>query len=114
MNASRDGGSDLYEIILKLGRNIEGLENLNRLFEQHCEDDDRRHVENVELLRANNDAIGKLSAALAPLLASQALTKKRMALLASGGIGILILLSWVMESALKWAVGWLLKIKFGG
>jgi len=114
MGPNHDGGSGFHDISFKLGRNTEGLENLNRLFEQHCEDDDRRHVENVELLRANNDAIGKLSAALEPLVASQALTKKRMALLASGGIGILILLSWVMESALKWAIGWLLKIKFGG
>ena len=105
---------DFYEIILKLGRNIEGLENLNNLFEQHCEDDDRRHVENVELLRANNDAISKLAAALKPLLDSQALTKRRLALLASGGFAILVGLSWVMESALKWAVGWVLKIKFGG
>ena len=112
MNAGRDDG--FHDISFKLGRNTEGLENLNRLFEQHCEDDDRRHVENVELLRANNDAIGKLSAALAPLLANQALTKKRLALLASGGIGLLIMLSWAMESALKWAVGKVLMIKFGG
>jgi len=112
VNANRDDG--FHELSFKLGRNTEGLDNLNRLFKQHCEDDDRRQVENVELMKANNDAIGKLSNALAPLLASQALTKKRMALLASGGIGVLILLSWVMESALKWAIGWILKIKFGG
>jgi len=112
MNNSRDDG--FHDISFKLGRNTEGLENLNRLFEQHCEDDDRRHGENVQLLTANNEAIEKLSKALAPLLANQALTKKRLALLVSGGIGILIMLSWAAETGVKWAVGWMLKIKFGG
>jgi hypothetical protein len=111
VTASHDDG--FHEISFKLGRNTEGLESLGRQFAQHCEDDDRRHVENVQLLTANNDAIGKLANALAPLLASQALTKRRLALLASGGFAILVGLSWVMESALKWAVGKLL-IKFGG
>jgi hypothetical protein len=111
MSDNRDG---YHEISFKLGRNTEGLESLGRMFEQHCEDDDRRHVENVKLLTDNNDAIATLSKALAPLLASQVLTKKRLALLASAGFFVLIMLSWVMESALKWAIEGILKLKFGG
>lgn len=105
---------DFYEIILKLGRNIEGLENLNTLFAQHCEDDDRRHGENVELLKANNDAIKDLAQALAPIAANYKLTKRRLALVASLGLSLLIGLSWALEAGVKWVIDWLLKIKFGG
>ena len=104
----RDG---YHEMVFKLGRNTEGLENLSRLFEQHCEDDDRRHVENVKLLTANNDAIKGLADALAPIAANY---KWRLALVASLGLSLLIGLSWAAEAAVKWAIGWMLKIKFGG
>jgi hypothetical protein len=111
------GGHDpdgYHEMVFKLGRNTERLENLNRLFEQHCEDDDRRHVENVELLKANNEAIKDLAQALAPIAANYKLTKRRLALVASMGLAVLIGLSWAVEAGLKWAIGWLLKVKFGG
>jgi hypothetical protein len=55
----------LHELSYELGRNAKGLEDLNKLFEQHCKDDDRRHEENVVLLKANNDAIEKLSSRVA-------------------------------------------------
>lgn len=114
MSANHDGGSGFHELSFKLGRNTEGLENLNRLFEQHCEDDDRRHGENVELLKANNEAIDNLSRALAPIAANYKMTKRRLALVASLGFSVLVGLSWAAEVLVKWAFGWLLKIKFGG
>jgi hypothetical protein len=36
-------GERLHELSYKLGRNTQGLEDLTKLFEQHCKDDDRRH-----------------------------------------------------------------------
>jgi hypothetical protein len=69
--------------------------------------------ENVALLRKNNEAIEKLALALAPIAANYKLTKRRLALLASIGLGIFMVASWVMETAVKWAVGWLLKAKIG-
>jgi len=111
MSAERTG---FDKISYELGENSNGLKNLEKLFEQHCEDDDRRHVENVKLLTDNNAAIKALSDALAPIAANYVLNRKRLALLATVGFGILLGLSWVAEAGLKWAVGWLLKIKFGG
>lgn len=110
MSGDGDHGG-FSDISYKLGRNAEGLENLNRQFAQHCEDDERRHGENVKLLRDNNDAIKALADALAPIAANH---KWRLALMASLGLFLLVGLSWVAEAALKWAVGWLLSIKFGG
>jgi hypothetical protein len=113
MSADRErNGFD--KISFELGQNAKGLENLNRLFEQHCEDDDRRHGENVKLLTDNNDAIKGLAAALAPIAANYKLTKRRMALVGTVGLSLLIGLSWALEAAMKWAIGWLLKVKFGG
>ncbi len=59
---------DLHELSYELGRNAKGLEDLNKLFEQHCKDDDRRHEENVALLTANNDAIAAQNKAFAEAL----------------------------------------------
>ena len=59
---------DLHELSYELGRNAKGLGDLNKLFEQHCRDDDRRHEENVALLKANNDAIAAQNKAFAQAL----------------------------------------------
>ncbi|WP_407179552.1 hypothetical protein [Bradyrhizobium sp. STM 3562] len=45
------------------------MEDLAKLFEQHCRDDDRRREENVALLNANNDAIAALKKTLDDRLA---------------------------------------------
>jgi hypothetical protein len=42
------------------------------------------------------------------------LTKRRLALLASIGLSVLIGISWALEAALRWAVDWVLKAKFVG
>src|SRR5262245_46094456 len=110
-NGERNGFDKLsYET----GRNGEAIEQLTKLFEKHCDDDDRRHVENVKLLTDNTAAVKELKDALKPIAANYALTRRRMALLASIGLGILMVASWVLETAVKWAVGWLFKVKFGG
>jgi hypothetical protein len=105
----------LHDLSYKLGRNTQGLEDLTKLFEQHCKDDDRRHEENVALLKANNDAIEKL-ALMSP--GGSALSKKQLAVLAVVGTSVMVVVGWIVEAAVKWAVGWLiesiLKVKLGG
>lgn len=112
------------DISYKLGRSAEGLENLNKMFEQHCDDDDRRHRENVGLIKANTEAIDNLSNAMRgindsiafmrPVVDGYVMTKSRLALLALIGTGIMIAIGWILEAALKWAIGLILKAKFGG
>jgi hypothetical protein len=76
----------LHDLSYKLGRNTQGLEDLTKLFEQHCKDDERRHEENVALLKANNDAIEKL-ALMSP--GGSALSKKQLAVLAVVGTSVM-------------------------
>jgi hypothetical protein len=116
---------ELHELSYELGRNAKGLEDLNKLFEQHCKDDDRRHEENVALLKANNDAIAaqnkafeKLAAQIALSPSGSVLSRKQLAVLAVVGTGAMVVVGWMVEAAVKWAVGWLigsiLKVKLGG
>ena len=116
----------LDKLSYELGRNAKGLEDLNKLFEQHCKDDDRRHEENVALLRANNEAIEAQSKALEKLAArvglmspggGGVLSRKQVAVLAVVGTGVMVVVGWMIEAAVKWAVGWfigsILKVKLG-
>jgi hypothetical protein len=117
---------ELHELSYELGRNAKGLEDLTKLFEQHCKDDDRRHEENVALLRANNEAIAAQGKAFDKLaaqvgLASPAgnvLSRRQLAALALLGTGAMVVVGWMVEAGVKWAVGWLigavLKVKLGG
>jgi len=117
----------LDKLSYELGRNAKGLEDLNKLFEQHCKDDDRRHEENIALLRANNEAIEAQSKALEKLAArvglmspggGGVLSRKQVAVLAVVGTGVMVVVGWMIEAAVKWAVGWfigsILKVKLGG
>jgi hypothetical protein len=118
--------ADLHELSYELGRNAKGLEDLNKLFEQHCKDDDRRHEENVALLKANNEAIGAQGKAFDKLAAQVGLTnpagnvlsRKQLAALALLGTGAMVVVGWMVEAGVKWAVGWfitaILKVKLGG
>jgi ferric-dicitrate binding protein FerR (iron transport regulator) len=115
----------LHELSYELGRNSKGLEDLNKLFEQHCKDDDRRHEENVALLKATNEAIAAQSKALEKLMARVALTnpggsmlsRKQIAALALIGTGVMVVVGWIIEAAVKWAAAWvlssILKVKLG-
>jgi hypothetical protein len=116
---------ELHELSYELGRNAKGLEDLNKLFEQHCKDDDRRHEENVALLKANTHAIAAQSKALEKFNARVALmnpggsvlSRKQVAVLAVVGTGVMVVVGWIVEAAVKWAAAWvlstLLKIKLG-
>jgi hypothetical protein len=117
---------ELHQLSYELGRNAKGLEDLTKLFEQHCRDDDRRHEENVALLTANNEAIAAQGKAFEKLSnrvglmspAGGVLSRKQFAVLAVVGTGVMVVVGWMVEAAVKWAVGWvigtILKVKLGG
>src|SRR5262245_24016928 len=91
---------DLDQVSFELGRNNQGLENLNDLFKQHCLDDDTRHQENVRLLEANTKAIGDLTvvvktladsvAFMRPVVDSVVVTRGRLAMIAAAGFGLVV------------------------
>ena len=121
MNATPRNGLD--EVSFELGRNANGLEALNKSFDQHCLDDDRRHGENVTLLKAINESIAaqnkKIDDRLAIMMPSgELMSRKQIALLALIGTGVMVCVGWILEAFIKWAVGWvlatILKAKIGG
>ena len=117
---------ELHNLSYELGRNAKGLEDLTKLFEQHCKDDDRRHEENVALLKANTEAVAvqnKMFEKLARRVdlmspGGTVLSRKQFAVLAFVGTGVMVVVGWIIEAAVKWAIGWLigsiLKMKLGG
>jgi hypothetical protein len=95
----------LHELSLGLGRNTKGLEDLTKLFEQHCKDDDRRHEENVALLKANTEAIAVQSKMLEKLAkrvdlmspGGGVLSRKQLAVLAVVGTGVMVVVGWLLK-----------------
>jgi hypothetical protein len=124
MTEQEDSG--LHELSYELGRNSKGLEDLNKLFEQHCKNDDRRHEENMAILKANTDAIAAQSKALEKFAkrvemmspGGSVLSRKQVAVLAVVGTGVMVVVGWIVEAAVKWAAAWvlgtILKVKLGG
>jgi len=116
----------LHELSVGLGKNTKGLEDLTKLFDQHCKDDDRRHEENVALLRANTEAVTAQGKALEKLAkrvdlmspGGSVLSRKQIAALAVVGTGVMVVVGWIVEAAVKWAAAWVLsavlKVKLGG
>jgi hypothetical protein len=62
---------ELNEISRVIGGLEEGVRNLSKTFTQHCQDDDRRHIENLEAMRALNENITKLNRRLTPFEIAQ-------------------------------------------
>jgi hypothetical protein len=62
---------ELNEISRVIGGLEEGVRNLSRTFTQHCQDDDRRHVENLAALDAVNENLSKLNRRLTPFEIAQ-------------------------------------------
>jgi hypothetical protein len=90
------------------------VRSLGDSFDRHCNDDDRRHAENIKALRDNTDAVQALAARLAPIADSVSvmrpvvdgyqITKARLAAWASAGFVVIVVVGWIVEAALKWAV----------
>lgn len=98
----------------QISRAIGGLEtstrSLEKSFDKHCVDDDRRHEQNIAALRENSEQIAKLNELLTPLadtvktmmpiVAGYQITRWKMA----GAFGLVTLLvggvGWVIEAAI--------------
>jgi len=112
---------DIHEISRALGdleASVRGLKEAqargNELFDQHCKDDDERHQENIAEMRGIRNEITALRQVIEPLAASVAVmrpivdgyqvTRLRIAMLASIGFGILVVVGWIFEAGVKWLV----------
>lgn len=87
--------------------------------DRHCDDDDRRHRENIEALRENNRAIAELSGVLTPLAKTVAGMQPIVAsyqtsrLKLTGALGLALVLlggvTWLAEqviiNGIKWFFG---------
>jgi hypothetical protein len=80
----------------------------------------------MALLKANTEAIATQGKAIEKLAARVALTspagavvsRKQIAALAVIGTGVIVVVGWIVEAAVKWAAAWvissILKVKLGG
>jgi len=108
----------LDEISLAIGAQGAEIAGLKQSFDRHCDDDDRRHRENIEVLKAIENRLGDLSRVLEPVVASVAImrpivdgyqvTRSKLAAWASIGLAVIALLGWIVEAAVKLAATWAL------
>lgn len=107
----------LDEISRVIGQQEANLAGLNRTFDQHCADDDRRHQENIDALRSINGHVAKLNETLAPLVKSVAfmrpivegyqVSRWKAAGALSLASAILVGLGWVVTSIAGEFVKWI-------
>jgi len=74
---------------------------------------------NTEAISAQNKAHEKLAKRVDLMSpGGSVLSKKQVAVLALLGTGVMVVVGWMVEAAVKWAVGWfigsILKMKLGG
>ena len=104
----------LDEISVAIGAQGAEISGLKQSFDRHCDDDDRRHRENLQVLKAIEQKLGALNDVLQPVVASvtfmrpivdgYVLTRSKLAAWASIGLGVIALLGWAVEALVKWAV----------
>ena len=116
---------ELHEISRAIGALETGVKSLqetqtrgNELFDQHCKDDDQRHIETIAGMQGIKAELTALRQTLEPLAASVSvmrpivdgyqLTRSRLTVWASIGFGILVFAGWIVETAVKWMVGMVL------
>jgi hypothetical protein len=126
---------DLHEI----SRAIGSLETAVRELQRRADEDralvDRRHNENlhsIEIATAENRAaiaastravqdikeivlpLSQVVETMRPTVEAFQISRSRLAAWASIGFVLISFLGWLVEAAIKWAIGWLLSMKFGG
>jgi hypothetical protein len=124
MTEQEDSG--LHELSYELGRNSKGLEEFKQTLRTTLQRRRPPARGNMTMPKANTDAIAAQSKALEKFAkrvemmspGGSVLSRKQVAVLAVVGTGIMVVVGWMVEAAVKWAVGWfigtILKLKLGG
>lgn len=97
----------LDEISEAIGRLRASVADIQRRMEENRKLQERRHADNSAALRDLGEKLDKQANAvevIRPTVAALALSRSRLATWASIGLAAVILLGWIVEAALKWAV----------
>lgn len=97
----------LDEISEAIGRLRASVADIQRRMEENRKLQERRHADNSAALRDVGEKLDKQANAvevIRPTVAALALSRSRLATWASIGLAAVILLGWIVEAALKWAV----------
>ncbi len=100
-------GGKLDDISFKIGSLEAVTTALARTFRDHCTDDDRRHEENKELLRAIEGRLAEMARKTIPVIpATGGLPRKVIAAAATAGFLIFSASIWAAQEAGKFLLGW--------
>jgi hypothetical protein len=101
----------LDEISRAIGSLETSVHALNRRMEETRELQARRHADNSTALRELAEKLDQHAAAVAmirPMVAALELSRSKLATWASIGLAAMVILGWVIEAGVKWAVAQLL------
>ena len=103
--------SKLDEISEAIGRLRASVGDIQRQIKENRKLQERRHADNSAALRDLAQKIDRHAASvetIRPTVAALELSRSKVATWASVGFTVVVLLGWLAEAALKWAVDWTL------
>ena len=110
----------LDEISLAIGELKSEQRGLRSSFDKHCDDDDRRHGENLTALHTLSDRLGKLTEVVAPLAraveAMQPVVEQykaaRFKVIGAASIIMMLLgfIGWLIQTFIAGMINWLWKL----
>jgi hypothetical protein len=101
----------LDEISRAIGSLETSVRDLKRRMDENRELQARRHADNSAALRELAEKLDQHAAAVAmiqPTVAALELSRSKLVAFASIGLAAVVILGWVLEAAVKWAVATLL------
>ncbi|MGA8078937.1 MAG: hypothetical protein WB868_16305 [Xanthobacteraceae bacterium] len=111
--------SKLDEISVAIGELRNGVKEINRRMDENRELQTQRHLENQTgigqlsaQVREQGDKLDQHAAAvdlMQPTVAALELSRSKIATWASIGISIVVVLGWMFEALIKWAIAWILE-----
>jgi len=97
----------LDEISEAIGRLRSSVADIQKRMEENRKLQERRHEDNSAALRDLGEKLDKQATAveiIRPTVAALALSRSRLATWASIGLAAVVVLGWIVEAALKWAL----------
>ena len=97
----------LDEISEAIGRLRASVADIQKRMAESCKLQDRRHADNTAALRDLGQKLDKHAAAveiIQPTVAALALSRSRLATWASIGVAAVVVLGWIIEAGVKWAI----------